>query len=124
MKSYDQKLSFIAGQLDNQGRQSLLSFADFLLSQQQQEIQQNSLQQPRSIERPDDESVIAAMKRLSDTYPMLNKDALLHEAAGYMGEHVMQGRAAKEVIDDLEALFLQHYEAYVQNMRGMMHDSD
>jgi hypothetical protein len=42
---------------------------------------------------------------------MLNKDKLLHEAAGLMSEHVMQGRDANVVIDELQILFHRHYEA-------------
>ena len=77
MKSYDKKLEFITGQLDSQSRESLLSFAEFLLTQQLKERQDHTIQQPQPIVRPDEESVIGAMKRLATTYPMLNKDLSL-----------------------------------------------
>lgn len=124
MKSFDKKLRFLAGQLDATRRQHLLSYAEFLLYQQHLEGQAATIQTPEDIPRPANESVVSAMKRLAKTYSMLNNDNLLHEAAGLMSEHVMQGRDAATVIDDLEILFQRHYDAYVQNMKGMLHDPD
>jgi len=124
MKSFDKKLKFIAGQLNAENRQHLLSYADYLLNQQESADEAKTIAAPVDITPPEDESVVAAMQRMSKTYPMLNKDDLLHEAAGLMSEHVMQGRAATDVINDLQALFLRHYEAYVQNMKGMLNDGD
>ena len=56
--------------------------------------------------------VIGAMKRLKQSYPMLNTDDLFHRASGLMGEHMLQGREAPAVIDDLEALFKASYDKY------------
>jgi hypothetical protein len=49
------------------------------------------------------------MKRLRKTYPMIDPDRLLDEAAGLMSAHLLGGRPAREVIDELEALFDKHY---------------
>ena len=62
---------------------------------------------PKSARTPE------AMRRLADTYPMLNKDKLLHEAAGLMSQHVMQGREAEPVIDELQILFERHYRVHL-----------
>jgi hypothetical protein len=35
---------------------------------------------------------------------------MLNETSGLMTEHLMQGRPAPEVIDELEALFRRHYQ--------------
>lgn len=42
---------------------------------------------------------------------MLNKDKLLHETTSLVTEHMMKGRDANEVIDELEAVFERHYLA-------------
>jgi hypothetical protein len=43
---------------------------------------------------------------------MLERGDLLHEASSLMSAHVLQGRAAAQVIDELEDLFARHYAAY------------
>lgn len=65
---------------------------------------------PADIPRPESESVVAAIRRLSQTFPMLDKEALLHETSALMTAHLMQGRGAVEVIDELEIVFRRHYE--------------
>lgn len=69
------------------------------------------------IPRPEEESVVAAIKRLSESYHMLERSALLTETSSLMTAHVMHGRTADEVIDDLEALFQRHYEELVAKLR-------
>ncbi len=58
--------------------------------------------------RPERESVIAAMKRLRRTYPQLDVAELLDEASLLMSAHMLQGRPAPAIIDELEALFARH----------------
>lgn len=65
------------------------------------------------VERPESESVVAAMQRLRKTYPMLDMDDLLHRASDLMSAHVVGGRPAGEVIDDLETLFRRAYDERV-----------
>ena len=90
-------------------RRTLLDFAEFLVSRS--EPQDNVVDiTPRHIPRPEDESVIAAIKRLSDVYHMLDRSKMLHETSGLMAQHVLQGRDAVEVIDELETLFQSFYE--------------
>ena len=45
-------------------------------------------------------------------YPMLDRERMLSETSGLMAAHTLQGRAAKEVIDDLEAMFERHYREF------------
>lgn len=110
MTAVKNRLIEILGQLSRAEQAALLDYAEFMLSRSEH-ARTRSIREPLDIPRPDDESVVAAMRRLTETYPMLNKDKLLHEAAGLMSEHVMQGRAANVVIDDLQVLFHRHYEA-------------
>ena len=94
--------------LDKQNRQSLMDFAEFLMSRQEPE--ELAVSEPLDIPRPDSESVVKAIKRLTNTYPMIDKGQLFNETSLLMSQHIMQGREAEEVIDELEELFLQHYQ--------------
>lgn len=68
--------------------------------------------EPLPIERPPEEAVIAAIKRLSATYPMLDKSVMLNDVASMMTLHVVQGKSATDVIDTLEEKFLSAYNKY------------
>ena len=67
---------------------------------------------PLDIPRPDKEAVVAALKRLTATYPMLDKTKLLTDTSGLVTQHIMQGRPHVEVIDELEAVFTRHYQLW------------
>ena len=89
--------------------QQLLEFAEFLYTRHAGAAAALPPLVPQDIPRPAEESVIKAIKRLAATYPMLDRGKMLHETSALMTQHVMQGRDAVAVIDDLEALFRQHY---------------
>lgn len=97
-------------QLPQAARESLLSYAEFLLERGANEPALPQRAVPEEIPRPAKESVIAAIRRLSATYHMLDRGALLHETSELMTAHIMQGRPAVEVIDQLELVFRRHYE--------------
>lgn len=103
------RLSEIAKGLPEAEQQTLLHFAEFLRTQAAA-AEPVPLPEPKAIPRPPEESVIKAMRRLSETYSMLERGRLLNETSALMTQHVMQGRPAVEVIDELEALFATHYE--------------
>jgi hypothetical protein len=94
-------------------RRTLLRFAAFLESngEGQGSVQQGLLE-PRPVPRPAQESVVGAIKRLSSSYHMLDRSAMLNETSTLMAAHVLNGRPAKEVIDELEALFVRYYAEY------------
>ena len=115
------QLSAVFEQLSTDRQQSLYDFAQFLLLQQGGPKASAVSQTPLDISRPDAENVVAAIKRLAKTYPMLNREALLHDASTLMSAHVMQGRAANDVIDDLQALFESAYTAY--NAKNSVEDA-
>lgn len=105
--------------LDGGGRETLLAFAEFLAQRATAagpapEGPSGPEPEPEPLPRPEGETVIAAIKRLSRTYPMLDRGRMLGETSALVAQHVMQGRPAAEVIDELEALFRAHYE----RMRG------
>ena len=112
--SFEQHLCALSRSLREDEQATLLRFAEFLVaSQQRDEVPSPpaaSFPVPGDIQRPEEESVIMAIKRLTTTYPMINKDKLLHQTSELMAGHVMQGRAAGDVIDELEQLFAEHYQ--------------
>jgi len=100
--------------LSDSQRETLLSFAEFL-AQQSASLPAESapVAEPRAIARPPQESVVAAIKRLNNTYFMLEDRAgLLNETSVLMTQHVMQGRDIDEVIDELEAVFARFYDEW------------
>ncbi len=99
--------------LDEQDRASLTAFAEFLATRQGGAAGMvEPLVEPVYTPRPAEESVIAAIRRLAQTYHMLDKAAMLHETSALMSAHILQGRSASDVIDELEALFSSHYQRH------------
>lgn len=100
--------------LSCEDQQTLMALAEFLKhrSTTRKKPEPQQLQLPGNSERPPRESVVAAIRRLSNCYPMLDKETLLHETSDLMSSHVLKGRAASDVIDDLEALFVTRYDEY------------
>jgi hypothetical protein len=108
MTSKERHLCSLFKQLPAAEQQTLLAFAEFLQTRQ---TTLPSPVQPQILPRPPEESVIAAVKRLSKTYPMLDKAKMLDETSSLMTAHLLHGRDKVDVINDLEALFLKHYNA-------------
>jgi len=79
--------------------------------------------EPVEIPRPEEESVIKAIKRLTATYPMVDKETILHPISNLMTSHIIQGRKAPEVIDDLQELFLSEYKS-LNNERPQHNSGD
>ena len=62
------------------------------------------------IPRPNDETVVGAIKRLKQTYPMIESMSVFSTASSLMTEHMVQGRDAVDVIDEMEQLFEAAFE--------------
>jgi len=112
----DKRLIELYGRLGEAERATLLAFAEFLVSRMPEPVAEPPVSQvPLSIPRPEKETVIGAVKRLAATYPMVDREKMLHETAALMTQHMVQGRPAPEVIDDLEQLFKRHYQLHHGN---------
>lgn len=107
------KLTDLAERLPAEQLHSLLEFAQYLVDRHGRDPVSDS---PLELPRPETESVIQAIKRLSTTYPMLDPQHLLDETGDLMTQHVMQGRNATDVIDDLEQVFRRHYERFREQL--------
>ncbi len=116
MDADEKKLLKWFSALDDEGRGQLLAFAEFLHERRPQ--REPDTAEPLDIPRPTEESVVKAIRRLAETYPMLDNAKMLHETSMFMSQHVMQGRPAVEVIDDLELLFRRHFDQWREERAG------
>lgn len=110
-------VSELAAGLPDEALQSLLEFTEFLASKYPAKDQVPDLEIV-PIERPQMESVIAAIRRLAKTYPMLDKNLLFQQTSQAMSDHVLREVSDEESIDRLEAVFLKEYEALVKKHQG------
>jgi len=115
VKKSTKKLLAYYRDLPDDVAQQLLEFAEFLASRHNVEAKEISI--PEAIPRPDKESVVVAVKRLTATYPMINKDNLLDETASLVSQNMLQGRDAVEVIDELEIIFRKHYDTLMDEAK-------
>ena len=112
----ERRLLRLCRKLDAESRRSLLAFAEFLAERAGDARALSGdavvpIPEPVPERRPADESVVAAIKRLRRGYPMLDSGTMLEETSALMAQHVLQGRDAASVIDELEALFEARYAA-------------
>lgn len=114
MASTAQHLQALLQRLSTSEQQTLLAFAEFLASRQMPGAVAVSrepvvIPEPEKIERPAGESVVAALKRLAKTYPMLDKTVMLGATSDLVATNIMQGTDPVGVIDELEDIFLSQY---------------
>lgn len=103
MKPSAQSLASIFEDLPAKDQNTLFEFAEFLKSRAPEPV--SKVTAPLGISRPEEESVIAAIKRLKKNYPMVSQKEMLNETSEFMMQHMMQGKPAVDVIDELEQLF-------------------
>ncbi len=98
--------------MDDSRKKSLSDFADFLYAQA--EPVSTEVQSPDDIPRPEQETVVGAIKRLKVTYHMIGSMSVFSEASALMTDHMVKGRDVVEVIDEMEVLFEDAYKKLVQ----------
>ncbi|MBT7309042.1 MAG: hypothetical protein HN842_12555 [Gammaproteobacteria bacterium] len=111
-----ESLQTIFTALSEEDRYALLRYGSYLLNSAREgdaAVVAINKVEPQPISRPEEERVVAAIRRLAETYPMLNHDHLFRQSADLMSAHLVSGRAAVEVIDELEEIFLHHYHRYL-----------
>ena len=114
MTSRTQQLLSLFESLAPGDQATLLAFAEFLAARGSVALAVPGraampLPEPEKIDRPPDESIVAGLKRLSRTYPMLDKSEMLSATSDIVASHIMQGTDAVQVIDELEEIFASHY---------------
>ena len=104
--------------LSESRQQALLDYAEFLAGKEGAEIASAPPSEPLDIPRPEKENVVKAIQRLSQTYPMLERNQVFHEASAQMTRHLIHGVPAAEAIDELEKIFARQYQAHLDNLKG------
>jgi hypothetical protein len=114
MNAETKQLLRLFRELETSDRATLLAFAEFLHSRNRETIREaiREVPAPLDIPRPECETVVSAIKRLTASYPMLNRARLLNDTSMLMTQHIMHGRDTVEVIEELEILFRRHYEEH------------
>ncbi|MDH3935292.1 MAG: Crp/Fnr family transcriptional regulator [Gammaproteobacteria bacterium] len=123
MASAEQQLTEFFRQLTGADQLTLLAFAEFLAARSSAGSIAVStgplvVPEPEAIERPPRESVVAALKRLSKTYPMLDKTEMLGATSDLVATSIMQRTDAVMVVDELEEIFRSHYEKLKSGEHG------
>jgi hypothetical protein len=113
-KKIQSRLTEILEALPEKYANQLLEFAEFIF--ERHGVDRSKLVK-QEIPRPDSESVVQAIKRLTQTYPMLEPSSLFNETSGLMSESVLGGKPAAEVIDKLESLFQDRYQAIQSGLK-------
>ncbi len=110
MSKTEKKLKKTIELLNDKAQKSLLDFALFLASQEQNQKKIPASVKPKFYPGEANETVIGALKRLQKIYSMINTNDIFNDASRLMTEHMMQGRDAVEVIAEMEQLFANHYQ--------------
>ena len=113
MKNRSRELDALMSQLSDEHQQAVVDYTTFLAQQYKIKTPAEADLKPIAIARPEPESVIAAIKRLKKTYYMLDTDGLLDETSSLMGQHILRGREASKVINELQSLFEAKYKKYL-----------
>lgn len=110
MTADERRLLRLFRALSENRRSGLLDYAEFLLNRESPDAPEAPVT-PLDIPRPPGESVVKAIKRLRETYPMVDRAKILNDTSACMTAHLIHGKPAEAVIDELEALFLRHYQS-------------
>ena len=101
--------------LDMERQASLFDFAEFL--QSKGDLVVKEMIEPVLIARPDIETVVGAIKRLKETYPMIDSMKVFTSASELMTDHMVKGRDAVEVIDEMEKIFEDFYSKMLEKFK-------
>lgn len=110
MKAEEERLLAYFRELPAQHKTTLLEFAEFLHARAGAADGGSGVPaKPRRIKAAQGETVAMAVRRLTRSYPMLDRRKLMNETSRCMAEHALEGRPAAEVIAKLELVFARHY---------------
>lgn len=106
--------------LDEERKQSLSDFADFLYAKAGPVLKE--VPPPDEIPRPEQETVVGAIKRLKSKYHMVESMSVFSKASSLMTDHMVSGRDVIEVIDEMEDLFDDAYNKLLQELEQNKND--
>ena len=100
--------------MDDERRLSLCDFADFLYAKAGPVVKE--IPPPEDVPRPEQETVVGAVKRLKTKYHMVESMTVFSAASSLMTDHMVKGRDVVEVIDEMEVLFEEAYIDLLQDV--------
>ena len=103
-------------------QQALLEYAEFLAKKEGTDAPPLP-SEPLPIPRPEQENVVKAIQRLMQTYPMLERNHVFHEASAQMTRHLIHGVAAEAAIDELERIFARKYQQHLDALKQDLESS-
>jgi len=111
------RLVSIFRSLSEARQQALLEYAEFLAGKEGAEAAAAPPSEPLPIPRPEQENVVKAIQRLMQTYPMLDRNQICHEASAQMTRHLVHGVAAADAIDEIERVFGRQYRQHLEMLQ-------
>jgi hypothetical protein len=111
------RLLSIFRSLSETRQQALLDYAEFLAGKEGADAASAPPTEPLPIPRPEHENVVKAIQRLMQTYPMLERNKIFHEASAQMTRHLIHGVPAVEAIDELERIFARQYQQHLEALK-------
>ena len=100
--------------MDDERKLSLCDFADFLYAKAGPVVKE--IPPPEEVPRPEQETVVGAVKRLKTKYHMVESMTVFSAASSLMTDHMVKGRDVAEVIDEMEVLFEEAYKNLLQDV--------
>ena len=100
--------------MDDERKLSLCDFADFLYAKAGPVVKE--IPPPEDVPRPEQETVVGAVKRLKTKYHMVESMTVFSAASSLMTDHMVKGRDVAEVIDEMEVLFEEAYKNLLQDV--------
>lgn len=100
--------------MDDERKLSLCDFADFLYAKAGPVVKE--IPPPEEVPRPEQETVVGAVKRLKIKYHMVESMTVFSAASSLMTDHMVKGRDVAEVIDEMEVLFEEAYKNLLQDV--------
>ena len=115
METTEKHLLQLFSQLAAGDQATLLAFAEFLygrgsFGETMAAAEPVVIEEPGQIERPAEESIVGCLKRLSNSYPMLDKNVMLRATSELVATSLMKGGDTVVAIDELEEIFRIQYE--------------
>jgi len=111
------RLISIFRSLSESRQAALMDYAEFLAGKEGADTASALPAEPLPIPRPGQENVVKAIQRLMQTYPMLERNQIFHEASAQMTRHLVHGVAAVEAIDELERIFARQYQQQLDTLK-------
>ena len=112
------RLISIFRNLSETRQKALLEYAEFLAEKEGVDIAAAPPSEPLPIPRPEKENVVKAIQRLMQTYPMLERNQIFHEASAQMTRHLIHGVPAIEAVDELERIFAGQYQKHLDALNA------